>query len=167
MFVSNAINLGNFWRKVMCVAVACASLFSAPVAIAASTDEASKYVESIGNSAVSTLSDKKLSKAAKNQKLEQLFRKNVDTEWIGRFVLGRFWRQITDDQKKRYFSEYDNFLVRQYATRFTDYSGGSFVITGGKDEGDNEFLISMQITSNEPDGKPVLVDYKVHNRNDS
>lgn len=157
MKISPALNLFRAW---VCAITICAALFSAP-AFAASKDAASKYVETLGNSAIETLSNKKLDKNTKSKKIEQLFRDNVDINWIGKFVLGRFWRQATDDQKKRYLKEYETFLVRHYATRFTDYTSGSFTITNARDDGDDEFMISMQIKSDEAGGDPILVDYRV------
>lgn len=153
------------FRKLLCVFVACASLFAASVcvtqALAAPVDDAGKYVETLGNDAVDIISDKNMNKEVKRKKIEQIFRDNVDIAWVGRFVLGRFWRQTTEEQKKRYLKEYETFLVRHYATRFTDYSGGSFKIIGSHADGDGEFIISMQIKSGDAGSEPVSVDYRV------
>lgn len=149
----------NLIGKVLAV-IACVSLLSAPC-LAAPVDDASKYIEGLGNNAIAILTDKALDKEVKSQKIEQLFRDNVDMNWIGKFVIGRFWRQINDDQKQRYLKEYETFLVRNYATRFTDYTSGSFKITDAKANSDNEFMISMQIKSEEAGGDPIDVDYRV------
>ena len=140
--------------------IAFVAIFASP-AFAAPVDDASKFVETIGNSAVATLTSKTLSKEDKRIKIEKLFHENVDIPWIGKFVLGRFWKQATDDQKSRYLQQYGGFITNHYASRFSDYSSGSFKITGTKDDGNNEFTISMQIQSGESGGNPVLVDYKI------
>jgi|CXWL01.1.fsa_nt_gi phospholipid transport system substrate-binding protein len=157
------LRVSNIISKTIALAL-CVLLLTAPVS-AAPADNASKYVETLGNTAIATLSDKKLDKETKRKKIEQLFRDNVDIAWIGKFVLGRFWRQITDDQKKRYLNEYETFLVRNYATRFTDYTSGSFTITYARADSADEFFISMQIKSDEAGGDPIVVDYRV--RSDS
>lgn len=149
----------NLMVKALAI-VACVSLLSAP-SFAAPVDDASKYIEGLGNNAIAILTDKALDKEVKGQKIEQLFRDNVDMNWIGKFVIGRFWRQINDDQKQRYLKEYETFLVRNYATRFTDYTSGSFKITDAKANNDSEFMISMQIKSEEAGGEPIAVDYRV------
>lgn len=128
---------------------------------AATKEQAGAYVEALGNNAISILSNKNLSKEKKKQDIEKLFRENVDIQWIGKFVLGRFWRQISEEQKKNYLKEYETFLVRHYATRFTDYTSGSFTITGIRDDGDNEFFVNMQIKSDEAGEEPIIVDYRV------
>lgn len=149
----------HLFRGILYALVAGFLLLPAPAV--AGPDEAGKYIEALGNNAVAIISNKNLNKENKRKKIEQLFRENVDIAWIGRFVLGRFWRQATDEQKKHYLKEYETFLVHHYATRFSDYSSGSFKITGAHDDGDNEFTISMQIKSGDAGGEPVLVDYRV------
>jgi phospholipid transport system substrate-binding protein len=153
-------------RGILLTLVASASLLlpSVPSFAASaqpSVEAASRYVEALGNSAVETISSKTLDKETKRIKIEQLFRDNVDIDWVGRFVLGRFWRQITDEQKSHYLKEYEAFLIQHYATRFVDYTGGSFKITGARDDSDNEYTVSMQIKSSDDAGEPVMVDYRV------
>jgi len=122
---------------------------------------AGTYVESLGSQALAAISDKKLSKEQKQVKLDKLFGDNVDFPWVGRFVMGQYWRQATDDQKKRYLKEYQKFLILHYTSRFTDYTGGSFKITGSRDDGDGEFTVSMQLIAEDPQNEPILVDYRV------
>jgi phospholipid transport system substrate-binding protein len=131
------------------------------VAQAASTQDAAKYIETVGNQAVATISDKSLDKAKKQTKLETLFGDSVDFKWVGRFVIGRYWRDASDAQKERYLTEYKKFLILHYTSRFTDYTSGSFKITGSKQDGEGEFTVGMQIQPGGSGGEPVLVDYRV------
>lgn len=129
---------------------------------AGSVDTASKYVEGLGNSALETISNTKLSKEKKQAKLEKLFSDNVDIPWVGRFVMGRAWKQATDEQKARYLKEYERFLIQHYASRFSEYSSGAFKITGAREDAEGEYIVNMQITTGEAGSEPVLLDYRVH-----
>jgi len=140
--------------------VAFVALFSCN-SFATPADDAGKYIESLGNSAVATLTNGKLSKDQKAAKIEKLFRENVDVPWVGKFVLGRFWKQASAEQQKRYLKEYGTFITERYATRFSDYSSGSFKVLGTHDDGDNEFTVNMQIASGKEGSKSILVDYRV------
>src|SRR3982750_1796589 len=104
-------------------ATACvlASLFVAS-AQAAPADNATSYITGLAEKALSTIKDDKLAKEKKTVQLEDLFATNVDMEWVGRFVMGRFWRQATDAQKKEYLTAYQSFLVSSYASRFAEYT---------------------------------------------
>jgi len=136
------------------------ALFSSN-SFATTADDAGKYIETLGNSAVATLSNAKFSKEQKAAKIEKLFRENVDVPWVGKFVLGRFWKQASAEQQKHYLKEYETFITERYATRFSDYTGGSFKVLGVHDDGDDEFTVNMQIQSGKEGSAPVLVDYRV------
>jgi phospholipid transport system substrate-binding protein len=130
-------------------------LYAAPV------DDASRYIESVASKAVEVISNKNLDKEAKSKKIEQLFRDSVDIDWVGKFVVGHYWRQASETQKKNYLKEYQGFLTRQYANRFAEYTDGSFKITGAHDDGDGEYTVNMKIKGNAGDDTQVIVDYKV------
>lgn len=149
----------KFSAKAAIAAFSLLCFFTVPVS-AAPVDDASKYVESLGHRAIASISNKSLSKEKRKAQIEQLFRENVDINWVGRFVLGRFWKAATDAQKARYLREYEAFLVSHYASRFTDYSSGSFKVTSAHEDGENEFTVSMQIQA-DVNSKPVAVDYRV------
>lgn len=128
---------------------------------AASSDDASKYVETLGNQTITIISNAKLAKPQKQTRLEKVFSDNVDIPWVGRFVMGRFWKQATPDQQKRYLKEYQKFVITHYASRFAEYSSGQFKITGAREDAENEFIINMHMLSGDKNAEPVLVDYRV------
>lgn len=132
-----------------------------PPAHANPADEAGKYIEKVATQALDIISSRD-GRDAKQVKLEKLFSQNVNIPWVARFVMGRHWRQATDDQKKRYLTHYESFLIRHYTSRFADYTGGIFAITGVRETGEGEYTVSMSLQGS--DGKnsePVLVDYRV------
>lgn len=128
---------------------------------AKSADDAKTYVNKVASDAlaiIETVNDKD----AKKKKLEKLFADSVNLSWVGKFVMGRYWRQATDDQKKRYLHEYERFILHHYTSRFTEYTGGSFEITDARDNGNNEYTVSMSLQDKTKKGEPpVLVDYRV------
>ena len=150
----------SFASFVLALALCAAAPFGSARADA-TTKDAEQYVSSLGDKALAVITNKATGKDAKEAQLEKIFSENVDIPWVGRFVMGRFWRDATDDQKKRYLAEYQNFVIKHYASRFTQYSSGSFKITGSKDDGDGEFVINMMMTSGEANAEPVAVDYRV------
>jgi len=59
--------------------------------------------------------------------LDEMFGKNVDTFYMGRYVLGQYYRTMTDEQKSRYhelFNRYIKSLYKSYPIDFkTDELG--------------------------------------------
>lgn len=136
-------------------------MFLLPAHAHAAAADAGKYLEAIANQTLGVISDKTLSKDKKQAKLEKLFGDNVDFPWVGRFVMGRFWRQASDAQKSHYLQEYQKFLLLHYTTRFTEYTSGGFKVLGTKEDGDHEYVVSMQIQTSDSGSEPVMVDYRV------
>ncbi len=123
--------------------------------------KASAYVEELGNQAIAAITDKKLNKEQKQARLDKIFADNVDIAWVGRFVMGRYWREATDTQKAQYLKEYETFLIKHYTSRFAEYTSGTFKITGTKDDGDDEYTVSMHLMGDDKGSEPVLVDYRL------
>ncbi len=141
--------------------VLCLAGWVAPVY--AATGDAVTYVSGLADQTLATISNEHLSKRQKQAKLNRLFADNIDFPWVGRFVMGRYWREATGEQKARYLKEYQKFLILHYTSRFTEYTSGDFKVTGSEDDGNGEFTVSMQISSGDQseDDQPVLVDYRV------
>jgi len=151
-------------RNLLITVLATACLMAPALAHAApaTTTDVTQYVDALGNKVLTIISNKALPKDKKQAQIEALFSQNVDIPWVSRFVMGRAWKQATDEQKSSYLREYERFLVQRYATRFTEYSSGSFKITGARDDGEGDFTVNMAIASQETGGEPVLIDYRIH-----
>ncbi len=151
-------------RTLTLILIAASGLsLSAPKPVLAAADEASLYVQNVGTQALGIISNKSFAKEQKQTKLEAVFSDSVDFQWVGRFVMGRYWKQATDEQKAHYLVEYQKFLLLNYTSRFSNYSGGSFKVTSSRDDGDGEFTVSTQMQAGEvADGEPILVDYRIH-----
>ncbi len=139
----------------------CAVLLSATSFTTASASE--KQVESF----VTTLADNVLKtlESGSNEKqtlmkLESLFKKNVDTKWIGRFVLGKHWRSLNEAEQARYLKSYQNFIVKNYTSRFAQFSGQTYELGKTRKQEDGDYLVMMKII--DPKGGPdILTDYRV------
>lgn len=130
----------------------------------ASEGSARKFTENTANKAVKVLASNK-SDDAKVKSLEKLFVNAVDTGWIGRFVIGKYWRDLSKAQQKDYLSSYKKFLVKYYTANFQEYAEGTkFEVTKTKAlKQKGQYIISMNI--NRPkDPQPVKVDYRVRQK---
>lgn len=145
--------------KLMAMAMALVSL-GITCATAATPDDAKNYARSIGGKVLVILNDKALDDNTKLTRLEGLFVDVVDVKWVGRFVLGQYWRQATPEQQNAYIDAYGTFLVKNYTSNFADYGGETFVVTTSREERPGEFFVRTEIqrTNGEPN---VLVDYRV------
>lgn len=148
----------TWFASIIAIAV---SMTATVPAHASNTAAASQYIERLGNQALAAISEKGASKQQKQAKLERIFAENVDFKWVGRFVMGRYWRDASEAQKSRYLKEYQKFLILNYTSRFADYTGGNFKVSSTEDQGDDEYKVSMEMSSGKANEEPVYVDYRV------
>jgi phospholipid transport system substrate-binding protein len=91
---------------------------------------------------------------------ERILNDNFDMDKIARFVLGRYWKIATKDEKKEYVSLFRNMIVKVYSKRFNDYSGQKFEVNASKEIGRGDIIVNSSILS--PNSKPaVAVDWRL------
>ena len=53
--------------------------------------------------------------------LDEIFEKNVDTAYMGRYVLGQYYRLFSDEQKERYFPLFSRYIKSIYKSYPIDF----------------------------------------------
>ena len=77
-------------------------LFSPKQQYAVAGDDPGAYVMAMTKNAIDTLTSQSISQQEKELQFGQLFDKNFDVPSISRFVLGKYWKQASLDQKKKF-----------------------------------------------------------------
>jgi phospholipid transport system substrate-binding protein len=137
-------------------------LFVSCVGASANADDkgqASAYVTDLGKKALAVISDSAKSKEEKNTALEKMFIANVDIDWIGQFVVGRYWKAANEEQKKQYMENYKNFLVSHYTSNFAEFTNANFEVTRVVPDESGGNTVTMRIKR--PQAEDLVVDYTV------
>lgn len=155
-------------RVILTAAIAAAIAVPAalPALAAPSADEARRFIDRLGEQAIELVEQDRLSSQASVERFRDLFRSNFDIPYISRFVLGRFWNAATEAQRDEYQRLFEDWVVRIYADRFSEYSGERMQVTGARAEGDRDVVVSARIVS-PAGGAPVNVDWRVRDRQGS
>jgi phospholipid transport system substrate-binding protein len=135
-------------------------------AAATSPQEAQKFIQKLGDDAVKILSDKAIPLSKRESEIRDVLRKNFDLETIGRFVLSRYWRTATPDQKLEYMTLFSEYVLKTYARRLGAYSNERFKITSSKPLGSRDAIVLTQITQ-QAGGQPITAGWRVRDTNDS
>lgn len=133
---------------------------AAGIALASNSGGARQYADNIGKQVLAVVNGSG-AQADKQNQLRQLFSQNVDTDWMGRFVLGAGWQKINEDQRARYLTAYRQYLLERYTTNFSDYNGSKYTITGVKDEADGQYSVAMNINAPQAEQKEVKAGYRL------
>ena len=99
----------------------------------------------------------------KNRIFKKLFTENLDLDFIGKYVLGRYWRTATPQQKKEFINLYKEFNVKTWSKRFDEFKGKSFVFDGVT-PATNKEQVFVNTSVPMPEGEPVRVKWRVYNR---
>lgn len=140
----------NFVRTAAAPVAFCAavlfSIFATAPAQAANADPAAeKWVDDISQRAIKIISDKSAGRQAREAQFSTLLNESADMPRIAAFCLGQFLRTPTADQKDEYLKLFNNFVVKVYVTRLSDYHDEKLTITGSQLKGDTQVLVQSQI----------------------
>lgn len=130
-------------------------------------DEARAFAETKGRELLQTFSEKDL--AVKYKKLDELFLKYIDLDYISRFVIGKYWRQMTPEQQQHYQELFTRYALNTYKTfpLAFDEDDLNFDIADVKTE--NEYtLVQTNIKYRGSDGQMTtfLVEFRLHKKDD-
>lgn len=125
----------------------------------AETSGPKQFIKSLGKETIGAITDPTFSEKDRLTEFSRLFKKGFDIETIGRFVLGRYWRRATTEQKVEYQALFADFILTTYANRFRKYSGEQLLVDGERHANKRDTIVSSKIKS--PEGRAVRVDWRV------
>ena len=102
---------------------------------AASSEEidgqkAEKFIKNLTDTGIEEIINSDVSEEEKDQRFEKLFNENLDLDFIGRFVLGRYWRTATAEERKEFINVYRELNIKTWSSRFDEFKGKSFIFKG-------------------------------------
>jgi phospholipid transport system substrate-binding protein len=148
------INRRHFLALVPVSAAALSALLPLS-AQAQATDKAAAFVKSTGDKLVAVVNGPG-SSSDKRAKMTQIIDADVDVEGIGRFCLGRYWKQATPEQQKQYLALFHEVLVTNITSKLGEYKGVTFTMGHSKPQ-DEEAVVSTTVIR--PNNPPTAVDW--------
>lgn len=127
--------------------------------------DAGKYVQSLGDRAISTISKEGITQEDIQKEFYTILDRYFDTAAIGRFVMGRHWRDASEQQRTEFLRLFKNMIVRMYSTRFTDYSDEKFRVDPQVVKTNRDHIVRSEIifAGNRP---PVKLEWRVRPNKD-
>ena len=125
----------------------------------ANETEVKNFVSGVADDIISIVKHRSAASNRKADKLLSLIKSNFDTEWMGRFVLGRDYRTLSSSEKNRYHKLYNHYLRNTYFPILMKYEDESYHITRIIKTGTNLFNVSVVISR--PGKSGIDLDYTV------
>ena len=124
-------------------------------ALAQGAGRASEFVKGIGDQLVAVVNGPG-SDRDKREKLTQIVDNGVDVDGVARFCLGRFWRNASPDQQKRYMELFHQVLVNNITSKIGEYQGVRFTMGRSQQRDDTDVVSTVVERPNNP---PTNVDW--------
>ena len=124
------------------------------------------FVEELVDEAIKTLSNKSISKADKNKKIEEIALANVDIDALGMYTLGDVRKSLDENNLKKYKTLFEKYFLKSLTSRLTDYSSQKFEVLSADQKSDNYNIVSSRIveSASQPE---IKIDWRIYTKDPS
>ena len=124
------------------------------------------FVEELVDDAIKTLSNKSISKADKNKKIEEIALANVDIDALGMYTLGDVRKTLDENNLKKYKTLFEKYFLKSLTSRLTDYSSQKFEVLSADQKSDNYNIVSSRIveSASQPE---IKIDWRIYTKDPS
>ena len=136
------------------------TLFAGGVKAEINASEAEKFVKNVTSEGIEQIINANVSQAEKDKRFEKLFNSALDLDYIGKFVLGRYWRTANAEQRKEFIKLYRELNIKTWSKRFDEFKGKSFVFRGTTPS-NSAGQVYVNTTVDLGEGEPAKVVWRV------
>ncbi len=127
----------------------------------------SEFIRTFANRAINTMTTEDQTMEMRRDAFRSLFREGFAINGIARFVLGRYWRRASEDDRTEYLALFEDVIVKTWADQFSSYSGETFSVQTAVDvpsayEAENVAIVRSLFFSNPQ--RPIRIDWRVASR---
>lgn len=142
------------------IALACAAAVATP-ARALTPAMAEGFIQEILVD-LRSLIDSRASGPEGAQRFLDLLEDRAALEQVGKFAMGRVWRDMSPAQQGAYQDAFRGYISRTYMRRFNDYAGEDIVVNGSVDAGQKGVLVKSVLKR--PTSEDIAVEWLVTDR---
>ena len=108
-----------------------------------STDEAAQWAQDKGQQLLTVFNNPDL--ASRYKELDQLLVEYIDLEYVARFVVGKYWKDMTPEQRQVYFNVFKRYALALYKTFPLDFADKLAYRVTGAEKGANDATVYAEV----------------------
>jgi phospholipid transport system substrate-binding protein len=120
---------------------------------------ATTFIKATGEDLVAAINAAGAPVAQRREQVAQILRRAVDVEGVGRFILGRWWRQASPAQQQEYLQLFEQVLIRNLSARFGEYQGVRFGLGRTQQRTEDDALVTTVVER--PNTPAFALDWRV------
>tara|TARA_B100000519_G_scaffold113170_1_gene97922 strand:+ start:446 stop:1015 length:570 start_codon:yes stop_codon:yes gene_type:complete len=129
-----------------------------------SPEGAANFLRKVGDETIILLKDSDRAQKDKEAELRRILDKSIDMKTIGRFALGKTWRELDDTQKNRYLALFRDYLLYSYSKRLLTYAGETFSVVRSKPVRRDALVYTLIKQSS---GQPLNTHWRIRHKGDT
>ena len=123
-----------------CLVLAVIFCIASGAAIADKAKRAEHFIAALSDQALTLGGNEALSETERLQRYDHILQENLDMEWIGRFVLGRYLRRTTPEQREHYTTLFRQTILHTLYKHFVAHSAFELKIDGSRIGKKNKYV---------------------------
>tara|TARA_Y100000816_G_scaffold290466_1_gene279211 strand:- start:3373 stop:3957 length:585 start_codon:yes stop_codon:yes gene_type:complete len=125
----------------------------------------SDFIQEITDDASNILSSN-LSKNEKQNKLKVIADKNVDIKGIGFYTLGKYRKDLSENQKDKYSKLFKQYFLKSFSSRLVEYSNPKITVVS-QEVLNEKYTIVNSILDATNDRPEIKINWRVYTKNPS
>ena len=121
------------------------------------------FIAELVGDATKTLSDKNISIADKNKKIQDIALENVDINALSLYTLGGIRKTLDQDTLKKYKKIFEKYFLKSLTSRLTEYSNQTFEVVSVNKKSENTTIVTSRIvkSSSQPE---IKIDWRIYTK---
>ena len=121
---------------------------------------AETFIASLAIKAVQALTIEGALRVERVRRFRRLFEDYFAVQGIAKWILGRYWRRASDEERAEYLVLFEDMMVVSYVDRFSGYTGEALAITKAVALDDDNAMVFSEIVR-PTGGAAVRVDWRI------
>ncbi len=140
------------------------SAFVLYMPVRAAAGDAGAFVTELKDNAVQQLTAANGDEALKEQRFRTLLNGNFEVEDIGKFVIGRYWRGTSDEDRKAFLAVFEDVLVQRFLPLFDDYATQTFNVEAVRADAKRPEFSTVVSRVGQPTGSDATVLWRIREK---
>ena len=124
--------------------------------------EPKDFIQSTVDQASNILSDE-ISNEQKIEKLKLIAKETVDVKGIGFYTLGKYRKNLTDDQKKKYSDLFEQYFLKSFSSRLVEYTDPQIDVNTQEILNKNYTIVNSTLRGTDKRPK-IKIDWRVYTK---
>ncbi len=147
-------------KKLFAIVMTILCMFGFEARAEINADKAEQFIKNVTQQGIEELINSNVSESERRARFTKLFNQDLNLDFIGKFVLGRYWRTATPQQRNDFIDVYRKLNIQTWSERFNEFKGKHFEFLGTeKSKSADQIFVNTQVPMQE--GAPASVKWRV------